>query len=36
MDEEMAEILADHLDVVVAEVFAIAKEIGEEYRASGA
>jgi hypothetical protein len=34
LDLEMAEILADHLDVVVGEVFEIAKEIDDEYSAS--
>jgi hypothetical protein len=29
----MAEILADHLDAVVGEVFGIAREIDEEYSA---
>jgi hypothetical protein len=32
-DREMAEILADHLDAVVGEVFGIAREIDEEYSA---
>ena len=36
LDQEMAEILADHLDAVVGEVFGIAKEIDEEYSASEA
>jgi hypothetical protein len=36
LDEEMAEILADHLDAVVGEVFGIAREIDEEYSASEA
>ena len=36
LDREMAEILADHLDAVVGEVFGIAREIDEEYSASEA
>jgi len=31
LDQEMAEILADHLDAIVGEVFGIAREIDEEY-----
>ena len=33
LDEEMAEILADHLDAIVGEVFAVAREIDDEYLA---
>jgi hypothetical protein len=36
LDSEMAQILADHLDAVVGEVFGIAEEIDEEYSASEA
>ncbi len=34
LDQEMAEILADHLDAIVGEVFGIAGEIDEEYSTS--
>ena len=34
LDQEIAEILADHLDAIVGEVFGIAREIDEEYSSS--
>jgi hypothetical protein len=36
LDQEMAEIVADHLDAIVGEVFGIPGEIDEEYSTSEA